>query len=174
MAVKFLYYFIFGFLGISLFLIFQKPYMLEPKVNKNIPEIVMNDVQSFEVTKQGVVSFLSSDIVRRYASHDEFENVNMLKKSETGLVDSVSAKLGVLRKKDLLLKQDVRYDRSDGLELLSNEVKYNLNTKILSSNVPFVLSNPRGVSYGSSFVYDTDKGIISAQKIKAIIKENEQ
>ena len=174
MAVKFLYYFIIGFLGISLFLIFQKPYMLAPKVDKNVPEVVMNDVQSFEVTKQGVVSFLSSDIVRRYASHDEFENVNMLKKSENGFVDSVSAKLGVLKKKDLLLRKDVRYDRSDGLVLVSDEVKYNLDTKILSSNMAFVLSNPRGISYGSSFVYDTNKGIIHAQNIKAIIKENEK
>lgn len=174
MAVKFLYYFVIVFFGISLFLLFQKPYVIEKKENQNVPEIVMKNVQNFELTDFGVLSFLKSKIVRRYKTHDEFEDVSMLKKNPNGLIDSVSAQLGVLRNNDLLLKKDVRYDRSDGLSLESQEVFYNLKTKVLSSNVDFKLSNPRGVSYGSSFIYDTDKGIIQAQNIKASIKENDK
>jgi LPS export ABC transporter protein LptC len=174
LAVKFLYYFVIVFFGISLFLLFQKPYVIEKKENQNVPEIVMKNVQNFELTDFGVLSFLKSKIVRRYKTHDEFEDVSMLKKNPNGLIDSVSAQLGVLRNNDLLLKKDVRYDRSDGLSLESQEVFYNLKTKVLSSNVDFKLSNPRGVSYGSSFIYDTDKGIIQAQNIKASIKENDK
>lgn len=172
MAVKFLYYFVIVFFGISLFLLFQDPYVIEKKSNQNVPEIIMQNVKNFELTDSGVLSFLQSKIVRRYKTHDEFEDVSMLKKNPNGLIDSVNAKLGVLRNNDLLLKKDVRYSRNDGLSLESQEVFYNLKTKVLSSNVDFKLSNQNGVSYGSSFIYDSDKGMIQAQNIKAIIKEN--
>ncbi len=175
MAVKSLYYFVFIFIGITVFIVFQKPYTLHvTDKNRALATIIMSDVKSYDITTNGVVSFSSADFVKRYANYDEFDNVRLLRQNENGYVESVSAKEGILKKNLLKLKKDFRYDRSDGVTLRSEEVDYNLDSKVLSSQVDFTLSNFKGTSYGKSFVYDTLNGVVQASKIKAIMKETQK
>lgn len=172
MAVKFLYYFVVVFIGLTLFLITKEPYSIDfYKETKKIPSIVMKDVKNFDLTTNGISSIVTADEVKRYREYDEFLKINMLNKSQDEFIHEVSADKGKLKDKKFTLSQNVKYHRNDGVSLKSEEVIYIVDTKTLYSEVDFVLSNNRAKTYGNSFSYDIQNGTIDAQNIKAKIKQ---
>ncbi|HIP44016.1 MAG TPA: LPS export ABC transporter periplasmic protein LptC [Sulfurospirillum arcachonense] len=175
MAVKFLYYFIFAFVGIMVFLLYQKPYdVVKSKNSKNSPNIEMINMVNYSITEDGVSHIVRASKVLRFVNHDEFYNVEATRKSKKTLLENLKADSGVLVKDDLKLEGNVRYRNSDSVKFKSQKADYNLKTRVFKTDVDFTLEDNRSITYGTSMVYKTIEGKIYANNIKSIIEEEKK
>ena len=172
MAVKFLYYFIFAFVAIMVFLLYQKPFDIElNKTNKNEPNIEIIDVTNYSITQDGVTHIVKATKALRFLKYDEFYNIDAIRKSKDYFLENLKAKSGRLIADNLYLKGDVNYANSDDVKFKSQKLDYNLKTKIVKTDVDFTLENNRTLTYGSSLLYNTVDGKIYANNIKSTIEE---
>lgn len=175
MAVKFLYYFIFAFVSIMVFLLYQKPYVVTNISNAtNKPNIEMIGVTNYSITKEGISHIVTATKVLRFASYDEFYDINAIRKKDDYFLDNLRADKGKLIKDDLKFFGNVRYENSDDVNFKTQKADYNLKTKIFKTDVDFMLEDNRSITYGSSLVYKTIEGKIYANNIKSNIEEEEK
>ncbi len=172
MAVKFLYYFIFAFVAIMLFLLYQKPYDVQLSASsKNEPNIEMIDVTNYSITEEGIKHIVKATKVLRFYRYDEFYNIDAIKKSKEYFLEKLKADNGKLVGDNLYLKGNVRYKNSDDVKFKSEKVDYDLKTKIVKTDVDFALENNRTITHGTSLLYKTVEGKIYANNIKSTIEE---
>jgi LPS export ABC transporter protein LptC len=172
-AVKSLKYFLLIFAVIMIFLLTKNPYELNyNSKGEKRAYITLFNIKTYDIYKNGVTSLLISDKVERFGGYDKLYNINALHRGDLNLVDSVMSDKGLLAKGILYLDDNVRYTRSDDLELNTNSVKYDMKNKILSGNRKFEFIKKNTNTKGTSFVYDMQKGIINATNIKTVIRIN--
>lgn len=175
MAVKLLYYFVFLFVGILVFLLYQKPYFIpNVKSDKARASLEAHDVVNYSISKDGVKSVAKSSKVLRFVKHDEFFDIDIVRKKEKGVIDNLKADKGILKGNNLKVEGNVRYKDSDGLKFSSDEAMYNLKSKVFKSDTDFVLETNSTVTYGTSLVYQSKDGKIYANNIKSISEVNEK
>ncbi len=169
MAVKFLYYFLFTFVAIMVFLLYQKPYdTVENKNSKNSPIIEMLGVTNYSITKEGISHILKASRVLRFLKKDEFYDIDVVRNSKEMFQENLKANSGVLVKDDLKLAGSVHYRNSNSVWFRSQEANYNLKTKVFKTDVDFVLEDNRSTTRGSAMVYKTQEGRIYANNIKSV------
>ena len=175
MAVKLLYYFIFLFLGILVFLLYQEPYFI-PKVKstKEKPNLEAIDITNYSITPDGVKVVARFSKVLRYKNYDKFYDINIVRKKDINVIDNLKAKRGSLRGDNLKIEGKVRYKDSEGVKFSSEEAKYNLKTKVFRSDVDFVLETNSTITHGTSLVYQSKDGKIYANNIKSVTEVNKK
>jgi len=175
LAVKFLYYFLFAFVAIMVFLLYQKPYdVVKSKSSKNSPNIEMINMVNYSITKDGISHIVRASKVLRFVNRDEFYDLDGIKKSKDLLLENLKADSGLLIKDDLKLVGNVYYKNSDSVKFKSQEANYNLKTKVFKTDVNFTLEESRSVTRGTSMVYKTKEGKIYAKSIKSMIEEDKK
>ena len=171
MAVKLLKYFLLFFVLVMLFLLTKDPYALHLKKDSKIrPDVELFNVKNLEISKKGVLSIVFTDKIDRYKNYDTMFMIDALHKGENGLIDSLTAQKGVLRKNILYLTKSVKYTRSDDVTLLCDSIVYNIKNRVLKGNDKFKFLRKNSITTGDSFEYRMKRGIIKADKIKTIIK----
>ena len=175
MAVKFLYYFLFAFVAIMVFLLYQKPYdVVKSKNSKNSPNIEMINMVNYSITEDGISHIVRASKVLRFVNHDEFYNIDATKKSKDTFLENLKANSGVLIKNDLKLSGNVRYQNSNSVKFKSKKADYNLKIRVFKTDVDFTLEDNRSITYGTSMIYKTIEGKIYADNIKSVIEEEKK
>jgi LPS export ABC transporter protein LptC len=175
LAVKLLYYFVFIFVGILLFLLYQKPYFIPTNPNRgHIASLEAYDVVNYSINQNGIYSLAKSSKIFRFNDHDEFYDIDVIRKKDDGVIDNLKARKGILKQNDLNVIGDVRYQDSNGVKFSSDEAKYNLKSKIFKSDTNFILKNNSTIIYGNSLVYQSKDGKIYAKNIKSISEVNKK
>lgn len=168
MAVKFLYYFIFIFIGMMIFLLYQKPYFVENNKNsKDEANIEMLKIVNYSIKEEGISHIVKADRALRFKDHDEFYKIDAIKKAKNEKLENFQADSGTLKKNDLKFIGNVKYKNSDSVKFNSQEAEYNLKSKIFKTNVDFKLEDNSTITYGTSLVYQTKDGRIYAKNIKS-------
>ena len=172
MAVKFLYYFVFAFVGIMVFLLYQKPYtvVLDTSTQKKA-DIEMLKIVNYAITSSGISRIIKSDRVLRYKDHDEFYNIDSIRKQKKNYFETLLANSGRFEQNLVNLYGNIRYNNSNGVKFQSEEAQYDLQTKVFKTDVDFVLQDNRTITHGTSLTYQTKDGKIYAKNIKSIIEE---
>ena len=168
MAVKFLYYFVFAFIGIMVFLLYQEPYLVEKsKSAKNEANIEMHKIVNYSITEDGINHIVKAQKALRFNDHDEFYFVDAVRKPKDALLENLTADSGTLKKNDLKFKGNVKYKNSNNIKFNSQEAEYNLKSKVFKTNVDFKLEDNNTITYGTSLLYQTKDGKIYAKNIKS-------
>lgn len=168
MAVKFLYYFVFAFLAMIIFLLYQKPYFVQINDDgKNAANIEIYKMINYSIKEEGVSHIVKADKALRFKGHDEFYTVDAIRKKEDGVLENFQADNGRLEKNDLKFVGNVKYLNSNNVDFQSDEAEYNLESKVFKTNTDFTLKDSRTITYGSSLVYQTKDGKIYANNIKS-------
>lgn len=171
MALKFLYYFIFIFIVITIFLLFQKPYNVAVNSDsKDKPYIELNGVTSYSITQDGIEHIVNASKVLRFIGYDKFFDVDAIRKAEDGVRENLKADNGKLIKDDFSLKGNVVYSNSENVKYKSQVAQYNLKTKVFKTDADFVIEDNSSKVYGTSLVYMTTEGKIYANNIKSIVE----
>ncbi len=154
------------------FLLYQKPYNIQlSDGSKNEPNVEMVGVTNYSITKDGISHIIEATKVLRFIGHDEFYDIDAVRKSKETLLERMKADSGRLQKDDLNFVGNVRYKNSDNVKFKSQRVDYNLKTKVAKTDVEFTLEDNRTISHGTSLVYNTTEGKIYANNIKSTIEE---
>ena len=168
MAVKFLYYFVFSFVGIMVFLLYQEPYSMQKNRNiKKEANIEMLQIINYSINQEGVSRIVKAEKALRFKNYDEFYTVDSIRKQEDGLLENFQADSGVLKQNNLKFVGNVKYSNSDSVKFNSQEAEYNLKSKVFKTNVDFTLKDKNTITYGTSLVYQTKDGKIYANNIKS-------
>ena len=115
MAVKFLYYFVFAFIGITIFLLYQKPYTVVIDANaQKKADIEMLNIVNYAISSNGISRIIKSDKVLRYKDHDEFYNIDSIRKQKENYHETLLANSGRLEQNILNLYGNIRYENSNG------------------------------------------------------------
>ncbi len=170
----FIGFIIFYFSSITYLTLFEKKFVKKDLFNKNeIPLIEFKDIKNFHIDKKGVDTIIKAKEALRFQDHDEIREANILT-FQRGKKESLKAKQANYKNDIIYLYGNIQYENEEGLKLFSNKMVYKLKEKILSSQTPFTLISKKAKIEGDSFVYNRQKGIIKALKIKAIIKETKK
>jgi LPS export ABC transporter protein LptC len=157
------------------FLLLQKPYNVEVNTkSKKEANIEMLEAKNYSISKDGIALVATATRVLRFNTHDEFYDIDVLRKLKDNAIDNLKADRGTLVKSDLELMGKVRYKNSEGVTFSSQEALYNLDSKIFKTDVDFILEDNRSVTYGSSLKYETNDGKIYASKIRSIARIDEK
>jgi len=153
----------------------QNPYKIDDgKKETKQANIEMLGMKNYSITKDGISSIAVAARVLRYDTHDEFYDVEILRKQKDNLQDNLRADVGNLVKDDLELSGNVRYENSDGVKFSSEDAQYNLKTKEFKTDKNFILEDNRSITYGSSLVYQSKEGKIYANNIRSIAEVDEK
>jgi LPS export ABC transporter protein LptC len=157
------------------FLLYQKPYDIQlSESSAKKPNLEMFDVTNYSITKEGISRIVNATKVLRFVEHDEFYDIDAIRKKENNLLENVKANSATLVKDDFHLRGNVRYKNSNNVKFSSQEVDYNLKTKVGKTDVDFVLEDNQTKTRGTSLVYNTIDGKIYADNIKSTIEEDKK
>ncbi len=171
MAVKLLKYFLLFFILVMVFLLTKDPYALHLKKDSKIrPDVELFNVKNLEISQKGVLSIVFTDKIDRFKKYDTMYMIDALHKGENGLIDSLTADKGVLKRNILYLNKNVKYTRSDDVTLLCDAIVYNIKNRVLKGKKGFKFIRKNSVTVGDSFEYKMKRGVIKADKIKTIIR----
>ncbi len=173
MALKIFTFMLLLFSGIITYLSLDESIFTQPKsLDENFPVIDFANVESFQITKEGIDAKIYADRVLKFTNKDEMYNVKAHLKKDN-ITQNISANKATLKDKTLYLKDKVRYENNNSLVLLSENLEYNMSSHIAISNSAFTLTSKQGVSKGEGFRYDSKNALFEASSVEFIIKEVE-
>lgn len=139
MVIKIFYIVIAIFCVTMVILSVQSPYLSDDfKRDLSIANMEMNNIIDYEVS-QSVTGKFTSDKGTRYNDRDEFENFygQIFEKDTNHTLKSNKARY----KKDIVtFSGKATYTNTDDLNYISEEIIYNLKTKVAQSDKPFVMT----------------------------------
>lgn len=166
MVIKIFYVAIAIFSVAMVFLSLQDPYLTEAfKQDNTIANMEMNGIRDYEVAEK-VNLQISAKSGTRYKDYDEFNEFNGIQKDQN-LTHILRSNIAIRKDDELIFKGNANYQNSDNINYNSEEIIYNTNSKIVSSNVPFVMWQGEDRIGGKSIVYDINKKQTNAKGIHA-------
>ncbi|MBR6953111.1 MAG: LPS export ABC transporter periplasmic protein LptC [Campylobacter sp.] len=172
MVIKIFYVAIAIFSVAMVFLSLQDPYLTEAfKKDNTIANMEMIGINDYEIGEK-INLQISAKSGTRYKDYDEFNEFSGIQKDENS-THILRSNIAIRKDDELIFKGNANYQNSDNINYNSEEIIYNTNSKIVSSNVPFVMWQGYDSVSGDSIKYDINKKQTSAKGIKAwyFIKE---
>ncbi len=159
MAIK---VFIYSLLVLSLISLFTSiSNEVDESSQKDIPLITFSNSTMYTLNNKEVTRIVQSTESIRYKSRDEmFEGVFYLRaksKDRNDLADVISADFIEKKGPKLKFVNSVKYNRADFVTLKTDILHYNLDTKIVYNNKPFIGTYYNDSLNGTELYMDTNK-----------------
>lgn len=109
--------------------------------NKDIPLVVFEEPLMYTLDESSVSRVVQSSHAVRYENRDEMINANVILKNKDPKkkfdAENLKAEI-IIKKGDIFtLKKGVEYKRDDFIDLTTDELFYNLDTKVAYNEVPY-------------------------------------
>ncbi len=149
----------------------HKPITLEiKKQNIDFSDITFEDINAYVLTENGVKTTLEASKALSY------KDKNMLYDIKSHLIfdkraDTIQADEAIHQSDTLYLKNNVIYESNDSTLLKSDDLVYNIDKGIATSNAPFIMKRKNFDAKGSYFVYNAKERYIKAENIIVNIEE---
>ena len=141
--------------------------------NKDIPVFEIRNFILYELDRQKLVDVSNGESAIRYKNRYVLNNFVFTDNSQENLVN-LSANIGIYKNDTILLKKNVLYTKSDGLEFKSQKVFYNRKKGYIKSDVPFVATLNNDIIVGDKLYYDIKKEKLKAKNVKAKFQLKQQ
>ncbi|MBE2986921.1 LPS export ABC transporter periplasmic protein LptC [Campylobacter sp. RM13119] len=171
MVIKIFYFVVAVFSAVMIFLALQDPYFAEQfKRDMSVSNMQMNDVVNHEINSSIVSGIYEADEVNRYAKKDEFLKfkADIIRGN---LNHKMSSDVAISQGNLFIFKGNAKYDNNESLNFISEEILYNLKTKIVASKVDFVMTQNGDKITGNSITYNTNKKQTQIKGLKAWIEQ---
>lgn len=173
MVIKIFYFFIALFSVVMVLIMVQNPYIATlSRANLEIADMQMRDVSDYEITQSGINSNYRAKIWQKFGDKNDFLDFYgvVLDRNYT---HEISSKNGYLKDNILLLSKNAVYKNDKNITFSSDEIIFDMKSKIVRSKVPFIATlNDNNIS-GKIISYDTKNGIIRAKFVDAWLKFDE-
>jgi len=157
------FYLLIGAVLGSMFLFF-KPLQVDIASPGELAQIELDRFVVHEVTDAGVKTILAGNHARRFEDRYEVDELNLTDRSQ-GHVEKMHATKGLYRAPLISLRDNVRFERDDGVVFETQSADYNQTSGEVSTNGSFVLWQAKDRIDGTDLRYNTKSGKISAKQI---------
>ncbi len=142
----------------------------EPKVLKtskkdiNYSTIEFTGLQGCSIDEDGISERIVASKALKFKTHDELYDLNtsFQKKDITHHLSALQARY---KNDHLYLKGNVLYENNQSLHIKSEELEYNVKTKIVKGSSAFTLTSNKGIMIGDSFEYDMNNEALKGEKM---------
>ncbi len=128
-------------------------------------DISFENIHSYLITKEGCEAKLEASKVLKYKDHAKIYDIKT-EFTRKNRQNNIKAKQATLRGDIIHLTGAVNYEDNASLVINSEDLVYNTKTKIVTIDVPFILTSDSGNVKGNNLVYDQNSGTIKAKDIK--------
>lgn len=166
------FYLLVGALLGAVFLFF-KPLKVDIADPGEMPQIELERFMVHEVTEQGVKTILAGRYARRYEDRYTVDDVNVTDRTDVH-AQNMQAGQGVYREPVIMLQDNVRYRRDDGVRFQTQSAEYNQSSGDVAADTHFILWQGNDRLEGDALRYNTKSGDASGKHIVGDyeIKEN--
>lgn len=137
--------------------------------DKDIPLVVFDKPQMYTLTENSLNRVVEASHVIRYKNRDEMLNANIAlkNKDENKNFDTEILKAKRLIKKDdiFTLKNEVVYQRDDFISIRTDELYYNLKTKVAYNNLPYEGKYYNHILKGDKLYLDVAKNSMKSNNV---------
>ena len=155
---------LFSVISVALAMIFFifKPLDIKEQSFTDVPLFEVSSFTIYEINTLGLDSILLGTKGTRYADRYDIDNINFTDNTKK-YIANVKASNGIYKDDIITLKQDVIYNREDGLSFFSDEAIYNKTDSILKTNYQYVAYRGKNKIVGSSLIYNNLKNKIQSK-----------
>ena len=166
MVIKIFYVAIAIFSVAMVFLSLQDPYLTEAfKKDNTIANMEMIGINDYEIGEK-INLQITAKSGTRYKDYDEFNEFNGIQKDENS-THILRSNIAIRKDDELIFKGNANYQNSDNINYNSEEIIYNIKSKIVRSDTPFIMRQGDDNVSGSSIIYDINKKQTNAKGIHA-------
>lgn len=148
----------------------KEPYTIKVFDAKETPDIELFNAKNYQITREGVNSVVSSHRVARYGNIDKLYTVEASHITPEGLLGHLVSDEALLKENVITFMTHSRYERSDGVSLEGEEIRYDTKKETLQSKKNFIFTQQQSRTNGASFVYDMKEGTLFADAIYSLIQ----
>jgi len=174
LAIKTNQLFIFLLIFSVVFIIFFEPYIIsiEQNSNKRVANIEIYQFDSYKIdtkiTEQlhATTAYQFDDVIEFYQLRVDRELNN---ENESIIADNVT----LFKTNYVFLKDNIIYKNGRGNKLIANNIKYDFNKKIVSSNDKFEIYSQKFNFFGKKFDYNIDDKKFVSDGIRLKVKNHD-
>jgi len=159
--------------GLLMIFFLFKPLDVKKQSFNDVPLFEVGSFTIYEINTFGLDSVLIGTKGIRYTDRYDIDNVNFTDNTQK-YIANIKANNGVYKNDIITLKNDVVYNREDGLSFFSDEAIYNKKSSILKTNHKYVAYSGKNKLVGSSLVYNNLKNITKSKNITATYQLSEK
>ena len=134
------------------------------KEDINYSTIKFTQIHGVSIDKEGIKDKITASKALKFKTHDELFDVTTTfqrnNKTHTIKADKAHFKEPLLK-----LSNHVRYEDNLSMKIKSEELEYNVHTKVVKSNSPFTLTSQKGIMKGDTFTYNMADGKLQGTKM---------
>ena len=162
--------FVYALLGLSAAAYFLPVENLtKTNVDKDIPLVVFEEPLMYTLDEVGVSRVVQSSHAVRYKNRDEMFNADIILKNraekKTFDLEKLKAKTIIKKGDDFTLLKDVNYKRDNFVNLDTQEMYYNLKTRIAYNNIPYEGTYNKHYLKGTKLYLEGNKSLIKSKDV---------
>jgi LPS export ABC transporter protein LptC len=168
-------YFIFTILLISILFI----YIFSPKSevglinSSDFNDIVFNDFNLSRLTQNGLKMQLKSDVVQKMKKEYKLFNVKLNMKNDNKELEKITSDEVIIKESNYIkLVSNVKYEKIDNIQIIGEDMLYDIKTQKLSSKKNFKLLSKNIAMRGKGFVYYNKLEKFKSKNIRATLKRS--
>ena len=135
------------------------------KEDINYSTIEFIGLQGCSIDKEGISARIVAAKAFKFKTHDEIYDLNTSFHHQNTL-HTLVANHARYQNALLLLNGNVLYENNQSLHIKSEELEYNIKTKVVKSPTDFALHSNKGIMIGSHFVYDMQEQLLQGGKMR--------
>lgn len=140
-------------------------------LKEEVPTIEFQDFEIYKIAKDGVTESLFADRGLHYANKDILFN-GFIYKGRDGKIDGINGDKITIRPREITIDGNGKFISTEGYEISSQQMVYNLDNKVVSTNGRFLITQELDTIEGENLWIDLNKKIIKATTVKARIELN--
>lgn len=155
-----------------LFLFVEKKILIPPKQNMIQPNVSFFDSTMYEITENNVNQIVKSEQADIYDKKEELIDATVVVRSSKNQNASNIVSSNSMIKKDnlLFLRDNVNLQLSDGTNIKTEKLDYNLETKIVRNNVAFIAIKETNSFLGNNLFLNSVSEELKAKNAKFRMK----
>lgn len=154
------------------FLFIDKDQSVQKVRQESKPKVSFFDSTMYEITEQNVNQIVKSKQADIYEKNEKLTDATIVIKSDKNSYDTniISANSMIKIGDKVYLNDKVNLQLSDGTNIKTEQLDYNLKTKIVQNSVPFIAKRDNDTFKGENLFLNSVSEYIKAEKTKFRMK----
>ena len=155
-----------------IFLLIEKDNTVAKVQQKTKPKVSFYDSTMYEITEENIQQIVKSKLADIYDKREELIDATIVTKADNSSykTDILSSNIMIKKGDKVFLRDKVNLQLADGTNIKTQQLDYNVNTKIARNKVPFIAIRGNDTFKGDTLFLDSVSEHLKANKAKFRMK----